>query len=103
MSEHILLLSAIFSSALWGLLGALARVLISLGEAKQLRRAISMRGFALYAFVILVTGAFVGIVFNFGKAGSFIGGYAGLDLMEALYKTFKSRKIEAQESNEKHR
>ena len=98
MSEHIVLLTTILSSALWGLLGALARVLISLGEAKQLRRAISIRGFALYAFIVLITGTFVGIVFNFGKAGSFIGGYAGLDLMEALYKTFKGREIETQKS-----
>lgn len=96
MTEHIPVIAMVFSSALWGLLGALAKVLVSLSIARQLRRAIAVKGFALYAFIVLATGIFAGIIFNFGRAGSFIGGYAGLDLMEGFYKAFKGRKIEVQ-------
>lgn len=96
MSEHLPVLSALLSSALWGLFGALVRVCISLLKARQLRSAITVRGFALYAFIVLMTGIFAGIIFNFGRAGSFIGGYAGIDIMEGFYKAFKGKKIEVQ-------
>lgn len=96
MSEHIPLLSAVLASALWGLFGALVRVGISALRYKQLGQTIALYGLALYALIVLFTGAFVGIIFNFGKAGSFIGGYAGLDIIDGLHKAFKAKKIEVQ-------
>ena len=80
-------------SAGFGILGAIARVLIVSLKTAQLKKKISYSGFGIYAMVVLAVGAFSGIILSYGKVLSFLAGYAGLDLIEGYYKVFKKKKI----------
>ena len=86
----------IIVAAGFGVAGALVRVLIvslKTVQSKPKRAKISGEGMWIYAAVVLSVGAFSGIVLNFGKVLSFLAGYAGLDLIEGYYKTFRKKKI----------
>ena len=43
--------------------------------------------------VLIACGAFSGILFGFAKQLSFLGGYAGMDLIDGYYKHFKRKKF----------
>jgi len=85
---NLILLAAIF-----GILGALVRILVVSLKAIQMKKEISKSGAIVYIIVIIAIGAFSGIIFDFGKILSFLAGYAGLDLIDGYYKTFKTKKI----------
>jgi len=86
-------MNEILIAAGFGIMGALVRVLVVSLKTAQLKRKISFQGFGVYAMVVLAVGAFSGIVLSYGKILSFLAGYAGLDLIEGYYKTFKKKKI----------
>ena len=77
----------------FGILGALVRVLVVTLKSIQLKQKISYEGLSVYAAVVLATGAFSGIVLSYGKVLSFLAGYAGLDLIDGYYKSFRRKKI----------
>ena len=87
MMEEILI------GAVFGIAGGLTRLLVSLIKSVKMRKTVSPTSFLSYALVLIVIGAFSGIVLSYGKALSFLAGYAALDLLDGYYKTFKGKKI----------
>ena len=43
--------------------------------------------------VALVIGIFTGLIFNFDYRLSLLAGYAGTDILEGIYKSFKVEKV----------
>jgi len=43
--------------------------------------------------VAIVIGVFVGFIFNFDYRLSLLAGYAGTDILEGIYKSFKVDKV----------
>jgi len=78
--------------ALLGALGGLTRGVIGLLKALSLRRRILWGYYAITVAVAAIIGAFVGIIFNFDFRLSLLAGYAGVDILEGIYKSFKVQK-----------
>ena len=73
---------------IYGVLGGIIRTLVDLLRLKEEKRKITNQGFIFYAMVLLFVGAFSGIILGYNKPLSFLGGYAGLDLMDGYYNHF---------------
>lgn len=80
-------------SIIYGILGSIARLLVSFLKSYKSNGRINIGKFGFYTIVVLLAGAFSGIVLGSGKQLSFLGGYAGLDLLDGYYKSFKRKKI----------
>lgn len=91
MNEIIPLL---LTSAAFGILGALIRIVFMSLKLDNLKKSISHSGFWLYTLVVISIGAFSGIILSlFSYPGSILGGYAGLDLIETYSNTIKKAKV----------
>jgi len=86
-------MNEILIAAGFGILGAIVRILITSLKTIQLKKKLSFTGFGIYAIVVIAVGAFSGIILSYGKILSFLGGYAGLDLIDGYYKAFKKKQI----------
>ena len=86
-------MNEILIAAGFGIIGGLVRILITSLKTIQLKKKLSFTGFGIYAIVIIAIGAFSGIILSYGKILSFLGGYAGLDLIDGYYKAFKKKQI----------
>ncbi len=75
--------------ALLGGVGGLTRGVIGLLKALSLRRRILWGYYAITVAVAAIIGIFTGIVFNFDYRLSLLAGYAGTDILEGIYKSFK--------------
>ena len=82
----------IIPAALGGI-GGLTRGVIGLLKALSLRRRILWGYYALTVAVAAIIGIFTGIIFNFDYRLSLLAGYAGLDILEGIYKSFKVQKV----------
>lgn len=78
--------------ALLGGIGGLTRGFIGLLKALSLRRKILWGYYAITVLVAGVIGIFTGIIFNFDYRLSLLAGYAGTDILEGIYKSFKVEK-----------
>ena len=76
-----------------GGLGGLARGFVGLLKALSLRRRVLWNYYAITVLVAAIIGAFVGIIFNFDYRLSLLAGYAGTDILEGIYKSFKVDKV----------
>jgi fluoride ion exporter CrcB/FEX len=79
--------------ALLGGIGGLTRGIVGLLKALSLRRRIIWGYYLITVIVAAIIGIFVGIVFNFDFRLSLLAGYAGTDILEGLYKSFKVEKV----------
>ncbi len=79
--------------ALLGGVGGLTRGFIGLMKALALRRRILWAYYAITVVVAVVIGIFIGIIFNFDYRLSLLAGYAGTDILEGIYKSFKVQKL----------
>ena len=86
-------MNEILIAAGFGIMGGLVRILITSLKTIQLKKKLSFTGFGIYAIVVIAVGAFSGIILSYGKILSFLGGYAGLDLIDGYYKAFKKKQI----------
>ena len=86
-------MSELTTAIVYGILGGCARLVVDLIKAYQLKRKINFRRFGFYVILIISFGAFSGIVFGFMNQLSFLGGYAGLDLIDGYYKHFRRKKF----------
>ncbi len=86
-------LSAILLPAALGGVGGLTRGFIGLLKALSLRRRILWGYYVITVLVAVVIGIFVGIIFNFDYRLSLLAGYAGTDILEGIYKSFKVQKL----------
>ena len=83
----------ILIAALLGGTGGLTRGFVGLLKALSLRRRILWGYYAITVIVAVVIGIFTGIIFNFDFRLSLLAGYAGTDILEGIYKSFKVEKV----------
>ncbi|GBE20309.1 hypothetical protein BMS3Abin17_01047 [archaeon BMS3Abin17] len=85
-------MESIYLAGLLGGIGGLTRGVVGLLKALSLRRRILWGYYAITVAVALIIGVFVGIIFDFDPRLSLLAGYAGTDLLEGIYKSFKVQK-----------
>jgi fluoride ion exporter CrcB/FEX len=76
-------------AGLLGGIGGLTRGVVGLLKALSLRRRIIWGYYAITVVIALIIGVFVGIIFDFDPRLSLLAGYAGTDILEGIYKSFK--------------
>ncbi len=86
-------MDVIFLAGLLGGVGGLTRGLVGLLKALSLRRRILWAYYFITVAIALIIGIFVGIIFNFDPRISLLAGYAGTDILEGIYKSFKVQKV----------
>jgi len=79
-------------AGLLGGIGGLTRGVVGLLKALSLRRRVLWNYYAITVAVALIIGVFVGIIFDFDPRLSLLAGYAGTDILEGIYKSFKVQK-----------
>ncbi len=82
-------LDTIFLPAVLGGIGGLTRGFVGLLKALSLRRRILWGYYSITVFIALIIGVFIGLIFNFDYRLSLLAGYAGTDILEGIYKSFK--------------
>lgn len=80
-------------AGLLGGIGGLTRGVVGLLKALSLRRRILWSYYAITVLVAVIIGTFVGIIFDFDPRLSLLAGYAGTDILEGIYKSFKVDKV----------
>ena len=85
--------ATIFLPAMLGGVGGLTRGFIGLLKVLSLRRKILWGYYAITVVVAAVIGIFTGIIFNFDYRLALLAGYAGTDILEGIYKSFKVDKV----------
>ena len=83
------MLNTLVLPAVLGGIGGLTRGLIGLLKALSLRRRILWGYYSITVLVAVVIGVFIGLIFNFDYRLSLLAGYAGTDILEGIYKSFK--------------
>ena len=82
----------ILPGALGGI-GGLTRGIVGLLKALSLRRRILWNYYIITLIVAIIIGIFTGLIFNFDWRLSLLAGYAGTDILEGIYKSFKVSKV----------
>lgn len=90
MAEDIFV-SLILPASLGGL-GGVTRGIVGLLKALSLKRKILWGYYLVTVCVAAIIGIFIGIIFNFDYRLSLLSGYAGTDILEGIYKSFKVEK-----------
>ena len=80
-------------AGLLGGIGGLTRGVVGLLKALSLRRRIIWGYYAITVLVAIIIGIFVVIKFDFDPRLSLLAGYAGTDILEGIYKSFKVDKV----------
>ena len=80
-------------SITFGVLGGIIRLFVSLLKSIKTKEKINYKKAWFYLIFLVTTGAFSGIVLGFNKQLSFLGGYAGMDLLDGYFKSFNAKKI----------
>ena len=78
---------------LLGGVGGLTRGVVGLLKDLALKRKILWTCWAITVTIAMIIGVFTGIVFNFDPRLSLLAGYAGTDILEGIYKSFKTEKV----------
>ena len=86
-------MEAIYLAGLLGGVGGLTRGVVGLLKALALRRRIIWGYYAITVLIALIIGVFIGIIFDFDPRLSLLAGYAGTDILESVYKSFKVQKV----------
>ena len=82
----------LYLAGMLGGIGGLTRGVVGLLKALSLRRRILWGYYAITVCVALIIGVFVGIIFDFDYRLALLAGYAGTDILEGIYKSFKVQK-----------
>lgn len=86
--DNVILLPAIL-----GAVGGFVRGSVGLLKAMALKRDVMWSYWFVTVIIAMVIGVFIGIVFNFDYRVSLLAGYAGTDILESIYKSFKAQSI----------
>ncbi len=86
-------ISSVLVSAGLGAVGGLARGLVGLFKALAVKMKIRFGYWALTVIVSAIIGIMTGIIFGFDYRLSILAGYAGLDVLEGIYKSFAVQKV----------
>lgn len=76
-----------------GGIGGLTRGIVGLLKALSLRRRILWGYYLITVAIAVIIGVFVGIIFDFDPRLSLLAGYAGTDILEGIYKSFRVQKV----------
>lgn len=87
--DTIILIEKLALPALLGAVGGLTRGFVGLLKALSLKRKILWNYYAITVVVSFIIGIFIGLIFNFDYRLSLLAGYAGTDILEGIYKSFK--------------
>ncbi len=91
LSEQVL--NSLILPGVLGMVGGLTRGIVGLLKAMSLRRRIIWQYWIITAFVAMIIGVFIGLIFNFDYRLALLAGYAGTDILEGIYKSFKVQKV----------
>ena len=80
-------------AGLLGGIGGLTRGVVGLLKALSLRRRILWGYYLITVAIAVIIGIFIGIIFDFDPRLSLLAGYAGTDILEGIYKSFKVDKV----------
>ncbi len=80
-----------------GGIGGLTRGIVGLLKALSLRRRILWGYYFITVLISIIIGSFVGIIFDFDARLSLLAGYAGTDILESIYKSFRVQKVYVKE------
>lgn len=83
----------IMLAGLLGGVGGLTRGFVGLLKALSLKRRLIWQYWGITVFISIIIGVFTGIIFNFDPRLSLLAGYAGTDIIEGIYKSFKTEKL----------
>ena len=86
-------METIVLAGLLGGIGGLTRGVVGLLKALSLRRRVLWGYYWITVFVAIIIGVFIGIIFDFDVRLSLLAGYAGTDILESIYKSFKVDKV----------
>ncbi len=86
-------MDGVMLAGLLGGIGGLTRGVVGLLKALSLRRRIIWTYYAITVVVAVIIGIFIGIIFDFDPRLSLLAGYAGTDILEGIYKSFKVDKV----------
>ena len=86
-------MDGIVLAGLLGGIGGLTRGVVGLLKALSLRRRILWAYYTITVIIAVIIGIFVGIIFDFDPRLSLLAGYAGTDILEGIYKSFKVQKV----------
>ncbi len=87
------MVEGIVLAGLLGGIGGLTRGVVGLLKALSLRRRILWGYYIITVTIAVIIGIFVGIIFDFDPRLSLLAGYAGTDILEGIYKSFKVQKV----------
>lgn len=82
-----------FIAGLLGAIGGATRGVVGLLKALSLRRRILWLYWLITVVIASIIGLFVGMIFNFDPRLSLLAGYAGTDILEGIYKSFRVQKV----------
>ena len=80
-------------AGLMGLIGGTTRGIVGLLKALSLRRKILWGYYTITLAMAMIIGIFTGLIFDFDSKLSLLAGYAGTDILEGIYKSFKVQKV----------
>ncbi len=83
----------IILAGILGGVGGLTRGVVGLLKALSLRRRILWPYYLITVIIAVIIGVFIGIIFDFDPRLSLLAGYAGTDILEGIYKSFKVQKV----------
>jgi len=86
-------MEGIVLAGILGGVGGLTRGFVGLLKAMSMRRKILWLYYFITVVIAVVIGIFVGIIFDFDPRLSLLAGYAGTDILEGIYKSFKVSKV----------
>jgi hypothetical protein len=86
-------LAVVMTSGLLGLIGGMVRGFIGMFKALAVKRKIIWGYWLITAIISGLIGVLLGIVFSFDYRLSVLAGYAGTDILEGIYKSFKTEKV----------
>jgi hypothetical protein len=86
-------METIVLAGLLGGIGGLTRGVVGLLKALSLRRRIIWNYYLITVLIAVIIGVFIGIIFDFDPRLSLLAGYAGTDILESIYKSFKVSKV----------
>ncbi len=86
-------METIVLAGLLGGIGGLTRGVVGLLKALSLRRRVMWGYYCITVVIAVIIGIFIGIIFDFDVRLSLLAGYAGTDILESIYKSFKVQKV----------
>lgn len=86
-------MNALILAALFGVVGALIRVSADSMKHRVINRRLEKKGLLFYGVSIVIVGAFLGVVLDYGWPVSLLAGYAGQDILDGVYRVFKKVKV----------